>query len=153
MASPYQQPSIHGNLVSTFTIGCYGTLTSLSEGTGESERSRSEEQFVYAVWGLYSNEVTEERTRKKEEKRKQQKTKTTKQLNRHWYAFPRALSFHATPFQPDFKLTSDKILNASLYASNNALTLPLSVTSDSSSCNSSENNSGLYNVETSLSWT
>jgi hypothetical protein len=63
------------------------------------------------------------------------------------------VSFFHQLLQPDFKLTSDKVLNASLYASNNALTLPLSVTSDSSSCNSSENNSGLYSVETNLSWT
>jgi hypothetical protein len=47
------------------------------------------------------------------------------------------------------RLTSDRTLNASLYASNNALTLVRSATSASSSFNRSANSSGLYNDATS----
>ena len=48
-----------------------------------------------------------------------------------------------------FKLTSESVLNASLYASKRAFTLVRSATSASSSFNSSANNSGLYSVATS----
>jgi len=61
------------------------------------------------------------------------------------------MSFFCQLLQPDFKFTSDKVLNASLYASNKDFTLALSDTSDSSSCNSSMNSSGLYSVDTNLS--
>lgn len=53
----------------------------------------------------------------------------------------------------DFSVTSDSVLNASLYASNNAFTRVRSATSASSSFSRSPNRSGLYSDATSRFWT